>query len=48
MEGTQLGIVLQLHIALAVFQTLDDERYIPFFEGVEHAATISFDTEKSL
>ncbi len=32
-----------LHIALAIFQTLNDKRYIPLFERIHHAASLALD-----
>lgn len=39
---------LFLHIALTIFQALDDEGYIPFLEGVHHTPSFSLDAEDSL
>ncbi len=33
-----------LHVALAVFEALDDEGHVALFERIEHAPAIAFDT----
>lgn len=39
---------LLLHIALTIFQALDDQGYISLLEGIHHAPAFPFDAEDSL
>ena len=34
-----------LHIAVAIFQTLDDQGHVALFEGIKHIAAIAFDAK---
>lgn len=47
-KGALQKVPRLLHIALAIFKALYDEGYIPFLQGVHHAAAFPFDTKYTL